>query len=61
MVLHRGARPSEAAAFPFEDPAGLAHWPSPDRGVIHLADTSEIEMKAGPLGDICSRWLALPA
>lgn len=59
VVLHRGAKNKPAAGFHFDDPDRLADWPSPDRGVIHLADVQEIEAKAGSLEAIFRRWLAV--
>lgn len=57
VVLHRGARETGGVGFRFEDPDSLADWPSPDRGVIRLADKAEIEAKAAALRAIFGRWL----
>lgn len=57
MVLHRGAKPKDAAAFRFEDSSGLAAWPSSDRGVVVLADAEAVERRADALGDLVRRWI----
>lgn len=59
MVLHRGARKQDASGFRFDDPAGLASWPAPDRGVVVLADAAEVEAKAELLRDLVRRWIAV--
>lgn len=58
LVLHRGAKARAADDFAFTDPAGLAAWPSPDRGVIQFRDVIEIEANADDLAALCARWLA---
>ena len=61
LILHRGAKVKDTAGFSFADPAGLARWPAPDRGVISLRDAAEMEAKADALADIISRWVAANA
>ena len=58
VVLHRGAKLKELAGFSFDDSDGLAHWPTPDRGIIMFADKTDVEHHAHALSDLCSRWLA---
>lgn len=58
VVIHRGARPTDAKTFTFDDPARLARWPAPDRGVIVFRDRAEVEARAEALRDLCTRWLA---
>ncbi len=58
LVLHRGAKASDAAGVAFADPTGLASWPAPDRGVISFRDADELEAKAGALVDLVRRWMA---
>lgn len=58
VVLHRGAKIKALDGFRFEDPDGLARWPSPDRGVIVFRDVADVAQHAGALSDLCSRWLA---
>lgn len=58
LILHRGAKVKDAAGFSFADPAGLARWPTPDRGVVSFRDTAEMEAKADALADLVRRWVA---
>ena len=57
VVLHRGAKALDATTFSFDDPDGLAAWPSPDRGVVRLADLAAIESKTPPLTSLIARWI----
>ena len=61
IVLHRGATAKAMAGFRFEDPAGLAQWPAPDRGVIQLRDAEDVLAHADALRDIVRRWVAATA
>lgn len=56
MVLHRGATPG-AAGFCFEDPEGLARWPSPDRGVLTFGPQDDIAARRASLERLVLRWL----
>lgn len=58
LVLHRGATKGAAAAPAFDDPDTLAHWPSPDRGVILFASADDVSRKAGALEALVRRWCA---
>lgn len=58
VVVHRGAKPKDAAQFRFDDPARLARWPAADRGVLVFKDSAEVEQHRTALGDFCKRWLA---
>jgi hypothetical protein len=58
VVLHRGAKPKDAANFIFSDPAGLANWPTGDRGVIVFRDSAQVADMREQLRDLCTRWLA---
>lgn len=58
VVLHRGAKPKDVTGFRFADPAGLAKWPAPDRGVLVFKDSAHVETCRKPLRDLCARWLA---
>lgn len=58
LILHRGAKVKDAAGFSFADPAGLARWPAPDRGVVSFRDAGELEAKAAALADLVHRWIA---
>jgi len=57
VVLHRGARVQDATAFRFDDPCDLAVWPSPDRGIVRLADLNAIEAKSASLTSLITRWI----
>lgn len=61
IVLHRGATAKTATGFRFEDPAGLAAWPAPDRGVIQLRDADDVAAHADALRDLVRRWIAATA
>ena len=56
IVLHRGAG-NEVAGFSFEDPAQLARWPAPDRGVLTFRSAAEVEAQRNLLTDLLTRWL----
>ena len=55
-VLHRGAA-VRLDGFVFGDQAGLARWPSPDRGVLKFRDAAEVEARRAALGELFTRWL----
>ena len=57
MVLHRGAAVRDAAAFVFDDPDGIAKWPSPDRGVVILRTPAEVDARGPALGPLDERWV----
>lgn len=57
VVLHRGAA-VKSDGFAFDDPHGLAAWPSRDRGVVKLLDAAEIDSIAPRLTDLVARWIA---
>jgi hypothetical protein len=61
VVLHRGAKVQDTAGFVFEDPAKLAKWPAPDRGVIVFAEAAAVEAQAEAFSDLCTRWLEATA
>jgi hypothetical protein len=61
VVLHRGAKAADTAAFRFEDPDRLATWPSPDRGVVRLTDRVEIEARSDALARLIARWIVATA
>ncbi|MBA4094821.1 MAG: hypothetical protein C0489_12155, partial [Candidatus Accumulibacter sp.] len=58
LILHRGAKVKDTAGFAFDDPAGLARWPTPDRGIVSFRDAGELEAKAAALADLVHRWIA---
>ena len=41
-----------------DDPAEVAKWPSPDRGVATFPDAAAVEAKSVALGDLITRWIA---
>lgn len=55
-VLHRGAAKQDGG-FVFEDCAGLAKWPSPDRGVMKFKSVEAVNGIRAELVDLFSRWL----
>jgi hypothetical protein len=61
VVLHRGAKVKDTAGFAFDDPAKLARWLAPDRGVVIFADSAAVEAAADLLSDLCRRWLEATA
>lgn len=61
LILHRGVKAKDAAGFAFADPAGLAAWPSADRGVVTLRDAADIDANAMALADLVRRWIAANA
>lgn len=61
VVLHRGAKVKDSTGFTVADPARLAKWPAPDRGVLVFADATAVEAKAEPFADLCRRWLEATA
>ena len=60
VILHRGARPREDG-FAFADADGLAEWRAPDRGVVTLRDTAELDAHAKALTALIARWIAATA
>lgn len=59
LVLHRGATAQTPTGFQFDDPSGLARWPSPDRGVATFAGWDDIDAQADALTDLIVRWVAI--
>lgn len=57
VVLHRGAKPAQAPVIPFHDRHGLGDWPSPDRGVVAVAEGMDLS-SASPLAELLRDWVA---
>lgn len=57
LVLHRGAKAKDNSGFRFDDPAGLADWPAPDRGVVVIKDSEEMAAKSEQLTAMVGRWV----
>lgn len=57
VVLHRGAKPKDVSDFQFDDPTGLARWPTPDRGVVVFKDLASVEQRRDALQVLCARWV----
>lgn len=57
LVLHRGAKPKDVSGFHFDDPAGLARWAAPDRGVLVFQSPDDVEARSELLRDLCRRWV----
>lgn len=56
LVLHRGA--AAAPDFAFVDAAGLARWPTPDRGVVAFRRLEEIAEARSGLVRLIGDWVA---
>lgn len=56
LVLHRGA--ARASGVAFRDAAGLARWPSPDRGVVQFRTLDDIARARPDLVRLISDWIA---
>lgn len=61
LVFHRGVKPKDATGFSFDDPAGLMKWAAPDRAVVTLKSTAEVEAAADGLADLARRWMRATA
>jgi hypothetical protein len=61
LVLHRGAKPKDLVDFRFEDPACLARWAAPDRGVMVFHTPDDVEARSEALRDLCQRWVQAAA
>jgi hypothetical protein len=57
VVLHRGAAVRDDG-FSFDDPDGLATWPTPDRGVVVVRDLAVLSAMEPALTDLIRRWVA---
>ena len=57
VVLHRGAAAQETPGFAFDDPEGLARWPSPDRGVVTFGSPAALQANAAGLEGLVRRWV----
>jgi hypothetical protein len=57
VVLHRGAKPKNAAGFAFADPDRIATWPAADRGVVVIRDAEAVAAKAAALQALFARWI----
>ena len=58
LVLHRGSAPRAADGFVFDDPDGLIAWAAPDRGVIVVRDTADLQARSAAIVETCRRWVA---
>ena len=59
LVLHTGAKvKADAKAFHVDDPGGLLKWPAPDRAVLTLASTADLERHQDAVVRIVSQWVA---
>lgn len=57
LVLHRGARARSSADFTFDDPDGVARWPSPDRGVATFSSCAAVQARATEIERLVRRWV----
>lgn len=60
LILHRGAVGRDDG-FAFADPAQLARWPAPDRGVVAFRDLQDVRARAEGVTDLVGRWVAATA
>lgn len=58
LVLHRGAKVLDDTGFSVADPARLARWPAPDRGVVIIKDGAGFDKVATDLAALIARWVA---
>ncbi|RYD53851.1 MAG: DUF1801 domain-containing protein [Sphingomonadales bacterium] len=57
VILHRGVA-VKRDEFAFDDPARLAAWPAPDRGVVTLRNDADLDAKESALADLVARWIS---
>lgn len=58
LVLHRGARRRpDAESFSFEDPSGLIHWASSDRGVISIPEGTDLDALLPVIVTVIHAWV----
>jgi hypothetical protein len=57
VVLHRGAKAKATAGFHFDDEAGLASWPTQDRGAIIFSNAQAVESRREALKNLFARWV----
>ncbi len=57
VVLHRGAKPKSVESFRFDDPAKLAKWAAPDRGIVIFQDRNAVATREADFIDLCRRWI----
>ena len=61
LVLHRGAKQRALTDLTVVDHAGIATWPTPDRGVVTFRDLEAVRAREAELISLCSRWAAVAA
>jgi len=57
VVLHQGAATQDTSGFAFDDPDGVARWPSPDRGVATFSTHAALQAQAAQLERLVRRWV----
>ena len=57
VVLHRGNAILDTSDFAFDDPDGVARWPSPDRGVATFSTRAAVQATAAELERLVRRWV----
>lgn len=58
VILHRGATSRDTSGFAFDDPASIACWPSPDRGIVEIRDFADLDAKTDALSALVAAWIA---
>jgi Domain of unknown function (DU1801) len=61
LVIHRGVKVIDATHFSFDDPNGLAKWPSKDRGTMLFRSIEDVTSKIEALSDLFARWIIATA
>lgn len=57
LVLHRGTSVRSMDGFAFDDADGLIAWAAPDRGVVVVRDSADLEARLPQIVDTCRRWI----
>lgn len=57
LILHRGVKVKDAKHFQFDDPNGLVHWVTNDRGVITFVNLDDVTEKQAALQELVARWV----
>jgi hypothetical protein len=57
LIFHRGVKVKDAAGFRFDDDTGLMEWAAPDRAVVRLADSADVQRKEDRIVALVTRWM----
>jgi hypothetical protein len=62
LIFHRGAKVrNDVESFSFDDPSGLIHWITRDRGTVTFKDLNEIHRQSGEFKVLVDCWLKATA